>query len=73
MDAETAPVIVAASPQSIPVAGVGMLPSLAMAGFGGGLFAFSAIPPILGKRGRTSLLPDPTDGIADTSRGLTRS
>ncbi|SDO49684.1 ABC-type phosphate transport system, substrate-binding protein [Cryobacterium flavum] len=73
LDAETAPVIVAASPQSIPVAAVSLLPSLAMAGFGGGLFAFSAIPPILGKRGRTSLLPDPADGIADTSRGLTRS
>ncbi|WP_167047059.1 phosphate ABC transporter substrate-binding protein PstS [Salinibacterium sp. ZJ454] len=58
VDVDAAPVVIAATPQSIPVAAVGILPSLAMVGAGGGMLAFSAVPPILGKRARRRpLLP----------------
>ena len=62
IDADASPVIVAATPQSIPPAGVGVLPSVAMLGAGGGLLAFAALPPLLGKRGRKTLFPTPTRG-----------
>ncbi|WP_411701263.1 phosphate ABC transporter substrate-binding protein PstS [Conyzicola sp.] len=62
VDADAAPVIIAATPQSIPAPDVGALPSIAMLGAGTGLLAFSALPPLLGKRSRKSLLPDPARG-----------
>jgi len=62
IDADAAPVIIAATPQSIPAPSVGVLPSVAMLGAGGGLLAFAAVPPLLGKRARKTLLSSPTRG-----------
>ncbi|MFC6357157.1 phosphate ABC transporter substrate-binding protein PstS [Luethyella okanaganae] len=62
VQADAVPVLVDATPQSIPVAPVGILPSLAMLGAGGGMLAFAAVPPLLGKRSRRSLFPTPTRG-----------
>lgn len=62
IDAEAAPVLVAATPQSLPVPVSRALPSAAMAAAGAGMFAFAVLPPLLGRRTRKSLLPTSTRG-----------
>lgn len=59
---DAAPVLVNASPQTLPVSHAGVGPALAMAGAGIGLITAALVPPFLGKRSRKSLLPIPTRG-----------
>ncbi|WP_369371249.1 phosphate ABC transporter substrate-binding protein PstS [Promicromonospora sp. Populi] len=49
------PVLVAATPQSLPVAGGGLMPQLVMVGLGLVMILAAVLPPVLGRRTRTAL------------------
>lgn len=62
IDADAAPMIAAATPQSIPEAAIGPVSRVAMLGAGVGMLSLAVLPPFLGKRTRTRRLPNPTRG-----------
>lgn len=49
------PVLVAATPQSLPVAGGGLVSQLGMVGLGLVMILAAVLPPVVGKRARTAL------------------
>lgn len=70
VDENAEPVLVAATPQTLPVASGGFVPQLAMVGLGLAMILAAVLPPLVGKRARTSL-PVPGGRIPRTSsRGV---
>lgn len=55
IDENAEPVLVAATPQTLPVAGGGFVPQLAMVGLGLAMILAAVLPPVVGKRARTAL------------------
>ncbi|MFJ3407155.1 phosphate ABC transporter substrate-binding protein PstS [Promicromonospora sp. NPDC090134] len=55
VDENSEPVLVAATPQSLPVAAGGLVPQLVMVGLGLVMILAAVLPPVLGKRARTAL------------------
>ncbi|MFD2797073.1 phosphate ABC transporter substrate-binding protein PstS [Promicromonospora vindobonensis] len=71
VDENTEPVLVAATPQTLPVAGGGFVPQLAMVGLGLVMILAAVLPPLVGKRARTAL-PVPRDrSLRAPSGGVT--
>lgn len=59
---DAAPVIVAATPQTLAPADLGLVTPLVLLAAGAGLFAAAVVPPLLGGRRRKTLLPTPPRG-----------
>ncbi len=57
-----APVVVNAVPQSLPTTAIPVLPALAIVLAGLAVIMVAALPPILGRRRRRRVLPDPVRG-----------
>jgi hypothetical protein len=66
VDENTEPVLVAATPQTLPVAAGGFVPQFAMVGLGLAMILAAVLPPLVGKRARPAL---PVPGGRGT-RGL---
>ncbi|GAB2527084.1 phosphate ABC transporter substrate-binding protein PstS [Microbacterium petrolearium] len=62
IEGATGPIVVAGSPQDLPLSQPGFLPALATLVGGAGLVLAAVAPPLLGKRRRQTLLPTPTRG-----------
>jgi hypothetical protein len=55
VDENAEPVLVAATPQTLPVAASGFVPQLVMVGLGLAMILAAVLPPLVGKRARTAL------------------
>jgi phosphate ABC transporter phosphate-binding protein len=61
--ADAAPVLISATPQTLPVATIGVIAPVVVLVAGAALFAAAVLPPLLGRRRRRKLLlPVPTRG-----------